>query len=262
MFKKTLISFLILLFIAPYANSAVSNRYKGKYKKGFKNKDKKERVIKSEVGLNIPEWGLAIDAIFDPRLSELIPGYHIVNLVITNKRGEPIMFDTRNDRWTIVDHVGKRHTAHNHVKQFNRKLWPNLPKKLQAMLEYPHKVSPGRSITIDVFIPKSVDLINFKEVVWKSAHFGKEFNLFTNYEDNLKLPASKEFDTPKVNKANQEDFLNDQLAPETVIAPKLETVEDSVTNEPPAKIGEIIDITPNTTKEKEGNTVDGFIRLK
>lgn len=231
-----------------------------------------QKSISSEVGLNIPSWGIAIDAVYDPQLTDLIPGYHIVNVVITNRRAEAIKLSVRDDKWSIVDDAGKKHAAHNHVREFDRKLWPELPTKLQGMLEYPNRVSPGHSVTIDVFLPKSVSLKHFREVVWRSAHFGKEFNLFTNYEKTLSLPNSKEFATPKGDSKPAEEILQNQQGTDHVIAPQLEIKANSDSepgnttihnkNTPPAEIGTIIDVTPNTTVDKGENTVDGFIRVK
>lgn len=191
---------IILVFFLCFAlttEAKVSERNKSRT---FKDRAKKEDVIRSEIGLNIPQWGIAIDAIFDPRLDDIIPGYHIVNLVLTNRRGEAVIFDVIHDKWVFADNAGKKHTAYNHVKHFNKKLWNELPEKLKNMLDYPSKVNPGKSITIDVFLSKSVDLFNFKEVVWKSAFLGKEFNIFTSYEDSLSIhdTRDKEFELPKV----------------------------------------------------------------
>jgi hypothetical protein len=186
-FSFLLVFTIILYFLAAgLADAATSNRYQKK--RSMKAKGNKTGVVRSETGLNIPKWGLAIDAIFDPRLDDIIPGYHIINLVVTNRRAEPIVLNAKLDKWIVIDHIGKKHTAQNHVKFFNRKLWPLLPDKLKQMLDYPHQIGAGKSVSIDVFMSKSVDLFNFKEVIWRSAHFNKEFTVFTNYEDNIKVP--------------------------------------------------------------------------
>ena len=154
------------------------------------------RVVTSEVGLNIPEFGVAIDTVYNRELTNLIPGLHIINVVVSNRREEPIEFDIKKDKWTVVDSKGKKHKLFNHVSDFDQNLFEKLPEKLKRKLSYPARVSPSKSITIDLFLSSKVDLLNFKEVTWKSEHFDKEFNLFTTYEDDLQMNP-KEFDTPK-----------------------------------------------------------------
>ncbi len=193
--RRTLFLFALFFIIPLTVFAAVESRDKNKSKDKTSVKD--QQGVSSSLGLNIPQWGISVDAIFDPRLTDIIPGYHIVNLVLTNRRGEAIMLDALRDKWTIVDHLGKRRTAFNHVEQFDKKLWSQLPDRLKQMLDYPQALSPGKSITIDVFLPKDVSLVNFKEVIWKSQHFDKEFNMLTRYEDQLSVPNDKEFETPR-----------------------------------------------------------------
>lgn len=157
-------------------------------------KTKKEKLIRSEAGLNIPAWGVAIDAVYDNRLDNLIPGYKILHLILTNRSTGMIFLDPRKDRWSLRDNVGERHTATNHVRFISENLWAKLPKGLQDELDYPQVVRVGNSAKIDVFFPKNVELKNFREVFWESMHFKKEFNIFTTFEKNLDV--EKESPTP------------------------------------------------------------------
>lgn len=156
-------------------------------KSASKKYARKSAAVTSEAGLNIPQWGLAIDAFFDPRLTDLIPGYHVVNIVLTNRRDGPILLNPVLDKWTIVDNAGKNHTARNHGKQLKGGAWDDLPAALRKKLGYPTSVKPGHFVTIDVFVPAHVDLVNFREVSWKSHSLGKEFSIFTDYEDSLSI---------------------------------------------------------------------------
>lgn len=184
-------------------------------------KTKKEGVVTSEAGLNIPEWGIAIDAIYDSRLTNLVPGYQILNIVLTNRGAGTINLDVRGDKWMITDRSGRKYSAQNHVKNFDEKLWSDLPSELQQKLDYPNAVRGNKSITIDVFFPKTVDLNNFHEITWKSSHFNREFNVFTNYENDLNIGESKEFDIPKATRPqpfNDADYLktrDEVLNPQT-----------------------------------------------
>lgn len=201
---KTFIGLCLLIFFIPFAiHAKVADRHNNKT---VKSKVSKEAMIRSETGLNIPEWGIAIDALYDPRLDDLIPGYHIVNLVLTNRRAEPILLNVKLDRWIIMDSAGKKHKAYNHVEEFSKELWSKLPDKLRSLIEYPNVVNTGKAISIDVFIPKNVDLFNFREVIWKSSHLNKEFNIYTKYEKSLSINENegKEFEIPKT----QDKFIN------------------------------------------------------
>lgn len=160
----------------------------------------KTESITSEAGLNIPQWGIAIDAFFDPRLTDLVPGYHVVNIVLTNRRGGPILLDPIQDKWVIVDNAGKKHMARNHGRQLKNDAWESLPNVLKQKLDYPTSVKPGNFVTIDVFVPDRADLTNFREVTWKSYSLNKEFNIFTNYEDTLNVDdanSGKQQEIPK-----------------------------------------------------------------
>jgi len=248
--KYITIFITVIMLLSSLSHAAVRNRNK----KSFKNKkDKKTNVIRSEAGLNIPEWGVAIDATFNPELDKIIPGYHIVNIVLTNRRGKAIMLSTAEDKWIFVDSMGKKHTAYNHIKQFNKALWPKLPLRLQKLLDYPHLVNPGKSTTIDVFLPDNVDLFNFREIIWKSAHFRKEFSIFTNYEKNLSINSNeKEFTTPKTNHITEEEILNLEKDKETENDVEIIT---PTTNDPK------IDTITKTGKIPDP-TLEGFIRIK
>jgi len=250
------ICLVILLSLPSIAETAVSKRNN----KSFKNKkDKNSRVIRSEAGLKIPDWGIAIDATFNPQLDSIIPDYHILNIVLTNQRGQPISLKAKDDKWIIVDSMGKRHTAYNHITQFDKELWNKLPRKLQLLLDYPHAVSSGKSTKIDVFLPKSVDLFNFREIIWKSSHFNKEFNVFTTYEKDLSIPNLKEFDTPKTNTVSEQEILQKIKEHEQKDNFHEDVVSPSTTNPQPT---EITTSNTNNTSTRPSPTLDGFIRIK
>lgn len=181
--KNILLSLIAILLFCVESFAADSSKITSRSRSKIGRND----TVTSEAGLNIPDWGLSVDAFYDPRLTDLIPGYHIVNIVVTNRRNTPIQFDPSHDKWVIVDKEGRKHTAKNHVEQFNSKLWTQLPEALKSKLDYPKTVDPGHFTTIDVFVPKNTDLLNFKEVSWRSHFLAKEFNIFTSYENELNV---------------------------------------------------------------------------
>lgn len=155
-------------------------------------KEKKSEKITSEAGLNIPSWGIAIDAIYDSRLDNLVPGYKIINIIVTNKSANIIYFDPKKDKWHVSDNLGKTKIAINHLRFEDEKLWANLPPGLKSQLEYPQAVRIGHSVKIDLFFPASYDLAGFREISWKSDHFKKEFNILTSMEKPLEWNPKEE----------------------------------------------------------------------
>jgi hypothetical protein len=199
----------------------------------------KNPPIRSEAGLNIPDWGLAIDAAYDPRLDDLVRGYRIVNILVTNRGSQDVSLNVREDKWVIVDNNGKKNTAENHVKFFNKKIWDEMPQQLQNKLDYPPYVRAGHSVNIDVFFPKSTNLINFKEVIWRSATLGKEFNIYTNYEKTLQMGADdKNFTLPTSSAKVPWNKEQDQKSREEILNPQASGRGESgelPPNSPPAQ---------------------------
>lgn len=164
-----------------------------------KGKANEVKVIQSEAGLKIPEWGIAIDAHYLPALDELIPGYRVVNILLQNNGSKPIELNPRKDKWVITDNIGKKHKAYNHIRFFHRRLWEKMSDKAKAKLDYPHLVPPGKSVAIDVFFKDEVELANFREISWDSYHFDKEFTILTPYEKHIEV----KYGTNKVIDLNQ-----------------------------------------------------------
>lgn len=145
---------------------------------------KEAKNVESELGLNIPKWGVAIDAVYDSRLDNLVPGYKILNVVLTNRSAQMINFDVEKDKWILENHLGKDIKGINHLYREDKAAWSNLPAGLKEKLAYPGAVRVGKSTNIDLIFPAHVELTQFKQIRWKSAHFKREFNLNSNFEKN------------------------------------------------------------------------------
>lgn len=253
--NKKLLSAIGITLTFLFASNAIAAVAK-RYREDAKEKTE-ETLIRSEAGLNIPDWGIAIDASYDPRLDNLIPGYKIVNLILTNRGSSPVTLDPKGDRWQIIDNAGRKHTAENHVRDFDKKLWSTLPDKLKSMLAYPNLIKPGQSANIDVFLEKDVDLHHFREVIWKSDHFAKEFTIFTNYESQLALPSRKVFDTPKTGAISENELINKFKKQDQ--QNQLMKTDQKRLGQQPAAIGTIED---NSKSNGTQQTLNGFIRYK
>lgn len=188
--KKSISLLLILmaffLIISPLAAFAKSRDDKSRPRSAA---SKKAAPVTSEAGFKIPEWGIAIDASYDPRLDDLIPGYKILHVVLSNHRENIIVLNPIKDRWVITDSGGKKHEAYNHVKFFDKKLWQKMRPELKNRLDYPTMVKSGNLVTIDLFFPKSADLFQFREIAWNSSFFAKKFDVLTSYEKTLSVNA-------------------------------------------------------------------------
>lgn len=219
---KIFFSFLIIgLCLFPAVSPAASGKDGRNEKFKSRNKiNKSETTI--EAGLKLPQWSIAIDASYDARLDNLIPGYRIVHVVLSNSREDTILLDPSKDRWLITDSTGRRHTAINHVKKIDRKLWEEMKPELKKKLDYPTSVGPHYLTTIDLFFSDSVDLFQFREISWHSSHFNKTFDIYTAYEKELSIdPDDKQqplsqpsrfehYDPEDYNKTRQEILKSNQ----------------------------------------------------
>lgn len=149
----------------------------------------RSQKIQSEAGLNIPEWGIAVDGLYDKRLDNLVAGYKILNVVVTNRSGKAISFDPRKDQWHLRDSVGKSHKAITHLKLANRRIWDELPDELKKKLVYPQMVHNGNLAKIDLFFPLQADLENFRSLEWRSSFFRREFVIVTTSDREIELQS-------------------------------------------------------------------------
>lgn len=222
---KIFFAFLIVtLCLVPVMSPAASGK-DGRDKKFKSRHEIKKSETTIEAGLKLPQWSIAIDASYDARLDDLIPGYRIVHVVLSNSREDAILLDPAKDRWMITDNAGRHHTAINHVKKIDRKLWEEMKPDLKKKLDYPTSVKPHHLTTIDLFFSKSVDLFQFREISWHSSHFNKTFDIYTAYEKELSVDPDdkqqplyepshfKNYDPQDYNKTRPEILKSDQPRP-------------------------------------------------
>ncbi len=179
-FSKLKIPALLFLSLFLFSTICMAGVNRARYSKG-----KKSKKIVTEAGLNIPEWGVAIDAVYDNRLDNLVPGYKILNVILTNRGATTIYLDPKKDRWSILDNINNSQQGINHLRLHNEKLWFSLPAGLRSKLEYPTAVRVGNSTKIDLMYPLSVELAHFREVMWNSDHFKKEFSVHTTGDKTM-----------------------------------------------------------------------------
>ncbi|MBX7147877.1 hypothetical protein K1X76_02225 [bacterium] len=189
-----LLTLLIATFLNPFAHAL---------EKKTSKRTKEPKVIESEAGLIIQGWGIAIDALYDDRLDNLVKGYKILNVVVTNNNQNNILLDPLKDKWELEDSLGKKSTAINHLRLASEKLWVSLPEGLQKNFEYPQVVKPNKSAKITLFFPINTSLNNFKALSFKSFSIKKTFSILMSVENNLEIddPRDKNPDTESFRQA-------------------------------------------------------------
>lgn len=126
--------------------------------------------------------GIVIDATYDPRLDNLIPGYKILTIALTNNSADVLKLNPIKDRWEITDAAGKNRRAINSMRVHNPSLFGRLPSKMQNLVDYPIGISVGYSETIDVFFPLNTDLRNFRNISFYNAAIDQKFDAMANLD--------------------------------------------------------------------------------
>lgn len=127
---------------------------------------RKKNVIRAPGGINIPQPGLLIDASYDPRLDSFLSGYKIINAVLSNQSFDIVALDPESDKWSIKL-VGEKREIRviSDLRSEDPKAWGMLPEKVKTMIAYPLALPIGGSEVIDLFVPASVDVEKFNELI-------------------------------------------------------------------------------------------------
>ncbi|MCP5468435.1 MAG: hypothetical protein H7A32_04115 [Deltaproteobacteria bacterium] len=185
------VAFLSLSFLSCYPSAE-------KQDKGTTNREMK-----------LHKHGITIDARYDPRLDNLIPGYKIMTIGLTNSGYDVLRLNTLKDHWEIVDAWGRKQKAIHSLRVKDPHTFVRLPDKLQQMVEYPVGVSVGYSETIDLFFPKDTDLKAFRAVSFYSAERKMTYDVLNNFSSPTHVP---------INEGNPQEIDPSQLDPR--FAPK------------------------------------------
>ncbi len=135
--------------------------------------------------------GITIDATYDPRLDNLIPGYKIVTVALTNNGFDVLKLNPIKDRWEIVDAAGKNRRAINSIRVHSPSLFGSLPQKVQMLVDYPVGINVGYSETIDLFFPLGTDLRNFRNISFYAADADQKFDAMANLDSQNAIPVEQ-----------------------------------------------------------------------
>ncbi|MFH1831076.1 MAG: hypothetical protein ABH871_09950 [Pseudomonadota bacterium] len=125
----------------------------------------KKEVLRVPGGANIPSLGISIDASYDPRLDNFVPGYKVINVALINQGFSIIYLDPEKDKWQIkLAGKSKLINAIHDLRRTDPEAWNKIPKRARALVGYPLVLPIGAREVIDIFVPDSVDVEKFNEL--------------------------------------------------------------------------------------------------
>jgi hypothetical protein len=164
--------FFILILIASVAVGCVRAKPR---------QAKRPSKVEGQAGRTITPHSISIDANYDPRLDNLIPGYKLLPVIIRNVSLRPIPMDPRRDRWVIVGEKGQRYRATNSVRIKDPVLWRTIPDKMRTMIDYPEIIPINYSVTFDLLLPLRTELEYFRQIRYYNAVWKQEFVIEKEY---------------------------------------------------------------------------------
>ncbi len=141
--------------------------------------------------MKLHKHGITIDARYDPRLDNLVPGYKIMTIGLTNTGFDVLRLDPLKDHWVVVDAWGRKQKAIHSMRIKEPRTFIKLPPKLQQMIEYPVGVAVGYSETIDLFFPNNTDLNAFRAVSFYSSERKMTYDLLNNFSSPTHVPVDE-----------------------------------------------------------------------
>ncbi len=173
--ERKFLSFLFIVFITTFSACITSS-----------GKDSK---TSSTQRLNVPNWGITIDATYDKKLDEVVPGYKLLTVAITNRSIDMIKLDPNGDHWTIEDAWGRKQKAVVSLRIRDPRIWDLLPPKVKDLVEYPAGVQMGYSQTFDLFFPQGVELEGFRSIAYYSSTLKQNFDAVSSSSLERAVPA-------------------------------------------------------------------------
>ncbi len=146
----------------------------------------------TQARLNVPNWGIVIDANYDKKLDSVVPGYKILTVAVTNRYIEVIRLDPIHDRWMVEDAWGRKQRAVVSLRISDPAAWGRIPQRIQDLMEYPAGVQMNYSQTFDLFFPDSVSLDRFRGISFYSAALKQEFNAVSSAQLERAVPANEQ----------------------------------------------------------------------
>lgn len=125
----------------------------------------KKQTYRVPGGANIAPLGLSIDASYDPRLDDLVPGYKVINVAVMNQGFNIFYLDPEKDKWKIkLAGKSKSITAVHDLRRKDPVAWSKIPERARGLVGYPLVLPIGAKQVIDLFVPDTVDVAKFNEL--------------------------------------------------------------------------------------------------
>ncbi len=156
----------------------------------------------SNARLNLPNWGIIIDATYDKKLDGVVPGYKVMTVALTNRSYDMIKLDPAGDQWFIEDAWGRKQKGIASLRNRDARTWGALPEKVRRLIEYPAGVQMGYTQTFDLFFPQSLELEGFRAISFYSAVMKQNFDALSSQSLERAVPAGA---------PEGEDFVPDKL---------------------------------------------------
>jgi hypothetical protein len=155
----------------------------------FSHSEGPQSKTASQARLNLPNWGVTIDATYDRKLDGIVPGYRILTVALTNRSVDMIKLDPVNDQWFIEDAWGRKQKAIVSLRVRDPRAWTELPPRVKDLVEYPAGVQMGYTQTFDIFFPESIDLDRFRSISFYSAILKQNFDALSSASMERAVPA-------------------------------------------------------------------------
>lgn len=137
--------------------------------------------VEGQAGRALPGVGLSIDANYDSRLDQVIPGFILLPVSIKNISLRALPMDAKEDRWIIIGEKGQKYKAVNSLRLKDPVTWRETPDRIRDMIDYPEVVPINYSVTFDLLLPKNAKLKYFSKIRYYNAALRQEFVLEKEY---------------------------------------------------------------------------------
>lgn len=139
---------------------------------------RKSKTIEVYGGTIIPGVGMAIEASYDQRLDNFVPGYKVLNVAIVNSSFNIIAMDPGKDKWYVeVKGERKKHQAITDLRSDDPEAWQQIPMRARGVMSYPLALPIGARQVIDLFVPDTVNLKEFNKLIVKINSLGLTFKV-------------------------------------------------------------------------------------
>ena len=136
---------------------------------------RKKQKIKVLGGVPIKGVGIVVDAGYDSRFNNMVPGYKIVSVAIVNESFNIIPLEVDRDKWSIkVKGKRKKIRGIHSLRSAKPKIWAKLPEGVKKIEVYPMLLPIGAKQVIDLFFEDKVPVEDFSEVIIEIASLNKE----------------------------------------------------------------------------------------